>query len=332
MSFKRFDTEDITISAESVVAPLWSTNNATLTTFFTSSGQTSSPAGDFYYEVYNANPDTTGLPQFAIAYGHSEGSGSLDFTPGVSGSSPTAVIYGQYRTLIYGDENQNFKFNTNTEVNSIYVISIDRARYKEKLLPKSLTLKLTVGGSSLTLTDSSQIDTTVSFVDAGRVYQIISGSEGVPAGSNGGYIAGGTESYGLMLPDIGVIVLNGNALDTALSLGTVKTSNTDAKNQGKLFNAIDAGDLFTLKSEETVTSNFIFVRVRNSEFNYTTNPSNISSTGELVHDVMVNNPQSYITTVGLYNDSNDLVAIAKLSRPLLKDFTKEALIRIKLDY
>ena len=47
---------------------------------------------------------------------------------------------------------------------------------------------------------------------------------------------------------------------------------------------------------------------------------------------MVNNPQAYITSVGLYNDTNDLLAIAKLSKPLLKDFTKEALIRIKLDY
>jgi hypothetical protein len=47
---------------------------------------------------------------------------------------------------------------------------------------------------------------------------------------------------------------------------------------------------------------------------------------------MINTPQSYITTVGMYNDTNDLLAVAKLSRPLLKDFTKEALVRIKLDY
>ena len=47
---------------------------------------------------------------------------------------------------------------------------------------------------------------------------------------------------------------------------------------------------------------------------------------------MINTPQSYMTTVGLYNDNNDLLAVAKLSRPLLKDFTKESLIRIKLDY
>ena len=47
---------------------------------------------------------------------------------------------------------------------------------------------------------------------------------------------------------------------------------------------------------------------------------------------MINNPVTYITTVGLYNDSNDLVAVAKLSQPVVKDFTKESLIRVKLDY
>ena len=83
---------------------------------------------------------------------------------------------------------------------------------------------------------------------------------------------------------------------------------------------------------ETVTSNYVFVRVKNSEFNYSINPSNITGSGELRWDIMVNTPQSYMTTVGLYNDSNDLLAVAKLSRPLLKDFTKEALVRIKLDY
>ena len=47
---------------------------------------------------------------------------------------------------------------------------------------------------------------------------------------------------------------------------------------------------------------------------------------------MENNPKVYITTVGLYNEANDLVAVAKLSQPIAKDFSKEALIRVKLDY
>ena len=46
----------------------------------------------------------------------------------------------------------------------------------------------------------------------------------------------------------------------------------------------------------------------------------------------INNPQVYITTIGLYNDTNQLLAVAKLSRPLAKDFTKEALVRVKLDF
>ena len=340
MSFKRLDPQDITISAESVVAPLWSTGTPVLTQFFTSSAQAASNAGNFYYEVYQTGSllDNSEV-QFSVTFGHLRGSGSANFDTNVNGKSASAVIYGQYRTLIYGDENRNFTFGTATEVSEIYVIALDRARYKEKLLPGSLNLTLRSGSASIRLTDDSNVQSTVSFTDAGRVYQLISGSNGSPytPSSNGYTTASG--SYGLVLPDIGVVVLNGNALKLAspagINIGTLTgsaTSTTGSPNLRKIFNAVKLGASFQARSEETITSNFIFVRARNAEFNYTTNPSNISSTGELVHPVMVNTPQSYITTVGLYNDSNDLVAVAKLSRPLLKDFTKEALLRIKLNF
>jgi len=337
MSFKRFDTEDITISAEAVVAPLWSNEQFELTAFFTSSAQEASNTGNFFLEVYHQNPavSTTAEVQFAVAYGNADGSGSLNFTTGVDGYSPSSTIYGQYRNLILGDEKQDFKFKNEDTVTNIYAISIDRARYKEKLLPGSFNLTLTSGGNTINLTDNSKEQVTSVFTDAGRVFQIISGSDAIPSGS--GLTTGG-QSYGLLLPDIGVIILNGDALDLApgvgggISLGTNTASNTLGNNPKKLFEAIKLGNSFKLRSEETITSNFIFVRVRNSEFNYTANPSNVTDTGELTHDVMINNPQAYVTAVGLYNDSNDLVAVAKLSRPLVKDFSKEALIRIKLDY
>ena len=95
---------------------------------------------------------------------------------------------------------------------------------------------------------------------------------------------------------------------------------------------IASGSSFKLRSEETVSSNYVFIRARNGEFNYSNNPSNITGSGELRHSVMIDNPQSYVTAVGLYNDNNDLLAVAKLSTPLIKDFTKEALLRVKLDY
>jgi len=88
-----------------------------------------------------------------------------------------------------------------------------------------------------------------------------------------------------------------------------------------------------MNSQETIASNYVFVRARNAEFNYSENPSFISgSNGEVTFNSMINNPQTFPTTIGLYNDNNELLAVAKLSRPLLKDFTKESLVRVKLDF
>jgi hypothetical protein len=338
MSFKRLDTEDITISAESVVAPIWSTNTPLLTEFYTSSAQAASNSGNYYLDIYQApTEEVNSETQFAVTFGHSKGSGSANFDDGADGKSASSVIYGQYRTLIYGDENQNFKFGTEAEVEHIYVITLDRARYKEKLLPGSINLKLQTSTGTLSLTDDSQVRSTVSYTDAGRVFFLISGSNGEPYSptSNGYTTSNG--AYGLVLSDIGVIILNGIALDLAapqgIALGSILTSNIAGNpNVRKLYNAIKTGASFQCRSEETITSNYVFVRARNAEYNYTTNPSNINANGELTYDIMVNTPQSYITTIGLYNDSNDLVAVAKLSRPLLKDFTKEALLRIKLNF
>ena len=103
-------------------------------------------------------------------------------------------------------------------------------------------------------------------------------------------------------------------------------------NKKQFFELIRWGSNFRIQGEETISSNFIFVRARNSEFNYTTNPSITTGSGELIHNVLIDSPQTFVTAVGLYNDNNELLAVAKLSRPLLKDFTKESLIRIKLDY
>jgi hypothetical protein len=317
----------------------------TLTTFFTSSTQPQSSQGDYYYNIYQADPqDQTGVTstsasiQFAIGYGNLVGSGSIPINANIPAGSPSAINYGQYRTLINGDENTNFTFGTVTP-QSIYVISVNRSKYKEKLLPGSFNLILSNGGSTLKLTDNSLSTTTVSYLDSGRVYDIVSGSDGVAyTGVNTSGFSLNSGSYGKFLPDIGTIVLNGAALSGSAAAGGIaltinQNANVSSKtNLNQFYNAIKAGASFKLQSEETVSSNYVFVRVRNGEYNYSTNPSIILGSGELRYNVMVNTPQAYITTIGMYNDNNDLLAVAKLSRPLLKDFTKEALIRIKLDY
>jgi hypothetical protein len=337
MSFPRLETDDFVVSADSITAGIWTGNEVELTTFFTSPGQINGPSGPYYYNIYDTN--TFENIQFAIAYGDLKGSGSEDYDASVPGKSPSATIYGQYRTLVLGDENAEFVFGNQT-VENFYAVSIDRNRYKESIFPGSMTMLLEgPNGDTLSLTDDSKVITSLAFKDAGRVFNLISGSAGdiSPTAINAnGYSNFG--SYGWLLPDIGTILLNPDALDAApgdggIDLGTLRNSNTNDANQGLLFDAFDTISSFTLNSQETITSDYIFIRPRSSEFNYSENPSFISgSTGEVIYDDFINNPQVYITTVGMYNDNNELLAVAKLSKPLKKDFTKEALVRVKLDF
>jgi hypothetical protein len=334
MGFKRLDPEDFLVSADSVSSTVWSGNNPELNEFYYSQTQYQK-TGEYYLSLYQTSPNAAEAEvQFDIAYGHELGSGSLAYNIDVSPVSPSSTIYGQYRSLILENEKSKFLFGE-VESEYFYVLNVSRARYKEKLLPGSLNLTLQSGSSVLSLTDNSQDVTLPEYYGTQRAYEIVSGSNG-KAYSGRGYTPS-SGSYGLFFPDISVILLNGKALDLAgpsgINLGTNLDSNTNGENVLKLYDALVEGASFKLNSEETITSDFVYVRARNSEFNYSENPSFISgSNGEVIYPYFINNPQVYPTTVGLYNDSNELLAVAKLSRPIQKNFTKEALIRIKLDF
>ena len=348
-----YNEDDKIIDTQKVVTSTWSNNTNELTTVYTSSTQadftSATSKGSHYIEVYNeATSSTNSAVQYAVAYGHRKGSGSLDFTNAVGskGNSPSKIIYNQYRQLVYGDETRFFDFdggvNSGTDSfipDDIYVININRGRYKNNLKPGTLNIILASGSAKLHLTDNS-ITTTGSAVitNAGRQFTIVSGSNGIRSGSNTIQILN-SGSYGKYYPDSGFIILNPAALDHTLSgsidfgaLTPNTTANTAANNHQKLLNAIDSGSSFIVDSEETISSQYLFTRIKNSEFNFTTNPSFVDNNSNLKFGSMENNPKVFITTVGLYNNTNELVAVAKLSQPIVKDFSKEALIRVKLDY
>jgi len=349
MSFKRLEADDFLVSSNAISATAWTTGLPTLSTFFTSSTQSNGSSGNYYLNVFDTS--TTASVQFAIAYGNVVGSGSAVYNPAVNGLSPTSTIFGQWQDLVIGDENTNFTFGAITS-SELFALPIERACYKESLFLGSLSLNIAgpvLSSGSITLTDNSAYVTSVQFCAAGRVFQLITGSAGVISSNltkntSDGYSTN-SGSYGWFLPDIGTIILNPLALaaptasggigfvysGSAFSGSLVYTNQTNANSQ--LFRAISGSTGFTLNSQETIVSDFIFVRPRSSEFNYSENPSFISgSTGEVLYPQFINNPQVYITTIGLYNDTNQLLAVAKLSRPLTKDFTKEALVRVKLDF
>jgi len=338
MSFVRYNPEDSVISSETVVRGLFSGDNNSLSTFFTASAPT-----EYYADVYNGNPSNPASSiQFAVQYGNLNGSGSklINNNIPLGGYTPSRVVYGEYRNLVYGTETTNFSFdNSGTTADQIFVINYARARYKESLLPGSFGITLGVGTNFIKLIDDSSTTNLTRFIGENRVFYLISGSNNVP------YSSAATSSYyGMMFPDLNIVVLNATSGSSTSILPYVtgstnlnQTTSSIANNHLLLFSAVShsaamGSGSMQLQSSETVSSRFFFTRIKNSEFNYTTNPSIIDANGNLLYTTLINNPQTYITTVGMYNDNNELLAVAKLSRPLTKDFTKEALIRIKLDY
>ena len=102
MSFSRYNFEDSVVSSETIVRGLWSGDAYTLSTFATASTYT-----EYYLDVYQTSSALTGSEiQFDIQYGHISGSGSLPVNLGVPGNTPSRIVYGQYRNLVYGTETE----------------------------------------------------------------------------------------------------------------------------------------------------------------------------------------------------------------------------------
>jgi len=92
------------------------------------------------------------------------------------------------------------------------------------------------------------------------------------------------------------------------------------------------------KKQEVTKSYIYFVRAKNSKFNHSNNPSFVSASGgqnmirPSIRNADNNSPITYITTVGLYNDASELLAVGKVSNPIYKSYASEALIKVKVDF
>jgi len=350
--FSKFDMVNDVVSnqTEVVTAGLWSDNLATLSTYFTSSAQTTTQR-KYYVDVLQDNPANDGATtQFSLAFGHALGSGSD--AQGQLNDSPSRAIYSQYKQLLLPANNSRFITAGSGSTDYVYIVNFKRNRLKERLdagnfeLPlcnvtaraTNATGSVSVGSTIITLIDDSTL-ASATVGDSGKVYNIVSGSL-----ASGVYNSAAPVYYGLAYPDHGVLVLDGKMLDQQLGFATNTGSSSEGNNHFVLYQSISGSALqtnpstsdpygFLARNSEKITSTHYFVRIKNAEYNFTNNPSFVTgSVGQIAQSSFIGNPKTYITTVGLYNDTQELLAVAKLSKPLLKSFQREALIRVKLDF
>ena len=356
--FTRFDSGDVVPNQQDIVTrALWSNNVGNLTNFYTSSAQTTSQKR-YYYEIYNSASSACGAEaQFSIAYGHKAGSGSAD-EGGQINDTPSRAIYGQYRLLCLDGDTQRFTIGGST-TDHIYVININRARMREYIDEGNLEINLAhlsgseysgvinsytgsnVGlgglGSVLRLIDDSTLNV-ATITEAGEVHDIVSGSI-----EDGIYTSATPQIFGKLYKRLGIVVLDANKIDISASFGSVTGSEIAGDNAMKLYTAISgaaqytdpSGDVlgFAGRSAERVKSTHYFVRVKNAEYNFSNNPTyTTGSEGDLSEPTFINDPITYITTIGMYNERRECIAVAKVSKAIQKSFTKEALVKVKLEF
>jgi hypothetical protein len=354
--YKKFGAIDkVTNRTEIVTSGIWSGDAGSLIAFYTSSEQSASVSGKYYIDVYNENYTSASAEiQFSIAYGDVLGNGAPTLTDDDYSTLSTLATYNQYKNILLDRTDSYFsvysgsaKATTSTtthDLKNFYAINVNRARYKEKLDPGNISIKLT-GTSSITLIDDSG-GTDENVTTAGRVYNLVSGSLGIGSSltaSIANVTANNGQGYGLFYPDMGIILLNPAALasDVDIKLSAASGSAAGIYHVNRepsfggvaLLKTIQSGADFQARRTENVSTSHYFVRANNREFNFSNNPTFVSgSVGAFVNPTFERDPKVYITTVGLYDDANELLAVAKVSKPVEKSFDKEVAIKVKLDF
>lgn len=310
----------------------------------------------YYLNVFpNSTAQSNNDPYFSITYGNfagNVGSGSFGQETSSIYASPTKTIYTQYQNMLLGTADLDGKFSmksgsTTVNADDIWVISFSTYRMKDRV--DEGVLELTFSGSgtrTITLIDDAYYTSQTQ-----ASYQLVEGTtDSQPAIPTYG-------GYGIFYPQNGLVVLNASRLadklglwnpTTKTSIGTVNgwpytpgtSTGSFAYNHKTLVESMKlANNTAKVRKSEYVPARHYFVRVKNRDFNYSNNPTyvwdgsdGIHAQGTIRNTDFVDDPRTYPTTVGLYNDNNELVAVAKLSRPALKTFDKELLIQVRLDF
>jgi len=257
---------------------------------------------------------------------------------GYTGSANTIEIFES--DLNFGDNNRQMK--------EVFFVNFSRLLVKDQIKKGSFSISLSTGSwasgtpgainattASITLADVSASET------GGTNNKGNAGEYGVLWRSN----APASGAYGLVFYQAGIAVITASIFSSSIvglqqdfnkTPGGVKQSLSASLTGSSISGNCDAFrhrlQNLSFNNSTEINSTIYFCRVPHNKFNYSTNPTYTSASQIRVKAKASDTPVSYLTTIGLYNAENELLATAKLSEPLKKDPTTELTLRVRLDY
>ncbi|MDC1160164.1 hypothetical protein OAT10_00270 [Luminiphilus sp.] len=242
-----------------------------------------------------------------------------------------------------------------SKMNEVFFFNFSRLLTKDEI--KKGTFQLELGIDDTYAQDGTVFANRVRLVD-------YSGSNGYyvnsPAGEYGVLYATGTAgtdvtaanqhyAVGLLYYQAGIAVITGSmfadATDNGILNDTLGTNEMSASVSNTGYNFVTASTIqvfsdsirnrvYNIQYNNTteLNSSVYFCRANHNEFNYSSNPTYVNDSKIRVKDIETDIPKSYITTVGLYSEKKELLAVAKLSEPIKKTAENEFTLRVRLDY
>ena len=239
---------------------------------------------------------------------------------GYTGSANTVRLFESDLTL-----------NGSDPMKEVVFVNFSRLLTKDQI--KKGSMSITVGTASWaapfagtkTFTDSAASNTGGTLNTVGGDYGILSHSSGVG---------------GIVFYKAGMMVLTSSIWAGTTDFFSASTGTSSFEEQLVSGSISGSADAFRHRMQNIqfnntteINSTVYFCRASHNKFNYSSNPTYLSESLIRVKNGDRDNPPlSFITTIGLYNSSNELLAVAKLSEPLRKDPTNELTLRVRLDY
>ncbi len=289
---------------------------------------------------------------FDITCGYDESTAALSSSANIQ-NAKKINMYNEFAQVLLGFTGSNntvrmfesdLTLDNEGRMDAVYIISFSRLITKDQIKKNSFKLTIGVGANATPFSSTKVLQDANARTDGQGVNTALGGDYGVLYTSSNPSTT--DKGCGVIFYQAGIAVISSSVFSNAggvtpvadfvsASTGRVRTA-TAALTSSAISGNCDALrrriQNITFNNTTEINSNIYFCRVPHNKFNYSSNPSYLTGSKIRVKNVGADTPISYITTVGLYNASNELLAVAKLSEPLKKTPENELTIRVRLDY
>lgn len=280
--------------------------------------------GGYWETLYDSNPTSSlSTAIFDLTYGFATGSSYNLLTTNSSSQAQKVKIYKEFAGLLLGNKDSLFNINGIDRKEAVF-ISVKRDIFKDEF--KKGTVNVIVNSNAPT-------QYTASDQGAAAAFEQTVGGDFAPLKYNGT----GSE-VGQVWYQTGIIVLHPDTAWGAVALWSGSKSLANIQSSGCINNVVDGvrkkTERIDFHNQTNIRSTVYFCRAGNKEFNYSSNPTFIDSNKRIRVTSGSNNQltRTYVTTIGLYDADDNLLAVGKLNKPVLKSPENEAIFRLRIDY